>query len=197
MPKLSALQWILFAVFLLFYGFAVFAVTRDYYLRNPLLTAAVDASAARAPHGLPKASPPTWIERRMRGDEQPVITPTGTDPALLNEQGDALFAEKRYREAIQFYRRVLELEGDDIDAHNDLGLALHYAGESQEALEILKAGTDKAPQFQRIWLTLGFVSANAGDREAAKTALEKARALNPENGIGQEATRLLGLLEGG
>jgi hypothetical protein len=41
------------------------------------------------------------------------------------------------------------------------------------------------------------VSANAGDREGAETALEKARALNPENGIGQEATRLLGLLGGG
>ena len=35
MPKLSPIQWIIVALFLGFYGFAVFALTRDHYLRNP------------------------------------------------------------------------------------------------------------------------------------------------------------------
>jgi cytochrome c-type biogenesis protein CcmH/NrfG len=63
-------------------------------------------------------------------------------------------------------------------------------------LKTLRIGTEKDPDFQRIWLTLGFVSAQSGDAARARTALEKARDLDPDNSIGQEAERLLGLLQG-
>jgi tetratricopeptide (TPR) repeat protein len=91
---------------------------------------------------------------------------------------------------------VIELDPEDLDAYNDLGLALHYSGRSQAGLETLQEGAAKDPEFQRIWLTMGFVSAQAGDPAGAHPALEKARDLDPDNGIGQEATRMLGLLKG-
>jgi tetratricopeptide (TPR) repeat protein len=194
MPKLSALQWVVLVLFLAFYGFAVFAFTRDYYLRHP--PRAVAAVASQAPHGLPQSSAPTWIQRQMQGGDGPAVDLTTTDAVMLGQQADELFTQKRYPEAIAVYRRVLELEPENADAHNDLGLALHYVGKPEEALQILRAGAEKAPGLQRIWLTLGFVSANAGDREGARTALEKARSLGPDTGIGQEAERLLGILAG-
>ena len=63
-------------------------------------------------------------------------------------------------------------------------------------MEVLRAGAVADPEFQRIWLTLGFVSAQSGDAAGAREALQRARDLDPDNGIGQEATRLLGRLDG-
>ncbi|MEA3278421.1 MAG: tetratricopeptide repeat protein [Pseudomonadota bacterium] len=197
MPRLSPLQWLILALFLAFYGFAVFALTRDYYLRNPSQIAATSPPSAQSPHALPQAGQRTWIQGAMQ-DGGDIIPPavTETNPVLLNQTADGLFAQKRYAEAIALYQRVLELDPEDIDAHNDLGLALYYAGQPQAALELLKEGTGKRPDFQRIWLTLGFVSARAGDKPGAQEALEKARALGADNSVGQEAARMLGLLQG-
>jgi tetratricopeptide (TPR) repeat protein len=197
MPRLTPLQWLLVAAFLGFYGFAVFALTRDYYMRHPPRFAGPPA-ASQAPHALPGQAGRTFAEREvLAGSAAPAQRPTGNDPQQLNRAGDELFGQRRYDEAIPYYRRALELEPDDPDASNDLGLALHYTGQSAEAVRVLRAGAERSPDFQRIWLTLGFVSANAGDEAAARESLEKARALDPENGIGREAARLLGLLEGG
>jgi tetratricopeptide (TPR) repeat protein len=196
MPRLTPLQWLLFAAFLAFYGFAVFAVTRDYYLRNPPRVAA--APADRAPHAVAPQRDRTFIQGEvLSGPGAAAPPPTGTDPDQLNRAGDALFAQRRYAEAIPYYRRALELAPDEPDAGNDLGLSLYYAGQAGEALEVLRSAAQRSPAFQRIWLTLGFVSANTGDRSAARDALGKARDMDPENDIGQEAARLLGLLEGG
>ena len=115
---------------------------------------------------------------------------------LLSQQADALFGQGRYAEAIPLYRRILELSADDLDAHNDLGLALHYTGQTAEGLAILAQGTVKGPEFQRIWLTYGFVQGQSGDQAGAVTTLTRARDLGPETGIGKEAARLLGVLEG-
>ena len=188
MPKLPPLQWFLFAVFLLFYGFAVFALTRDYYLRHPPRPV---ASTAPAPgHGAaPTTAPSTFIQREVAGMGAPTVPLTSTDKAQLNDAGDQLFGQRRYQEAIPYYRRALELDPADTDASNDLGLALFYTGQSAVALETLRAGTQRSPDFQRIWLTLGFVSAGAGDKTGARAALEKARALGPDTPIGQEAQR--------
>lgn len=196
MPQLSPIQWLIVAVFLAFYGFAVFALTRDHYLRRPAL-ATVPANPS--PHGLPttRQQPRTWIQGAMQPGESGVpVSVTESNPALLNQNADELFAQKRYSAAIPLYRRVIELDPEDLDAYNDLGLALHYSGRSQAGLETLQEGAAKDPEFQRIWLTLGFVSAQAGDPAAAQPALEKARDLDPDNGIGQEATRMLSLLKG-
>lgn len=197
MPKLSPVQWLIFVLFLGFYGFAVFALTRDYYVRNPPRIVAAPSPAAQAPHALPAQAAPTFIQREMMADSgPPAPAPTGNDPDQLSRAGDSLFAQKRYAEAVPYYRRVLELSPGDPDASNDLGLALHYTGQSRQAIEVLRVGTEKSPEFQRIWLTLGFVSANVGDTAVARAALEKALALGPNNGVGQEASRMLGLLEG-
>ena len=197
MPRLTPLQWLLFAAFLAFYGFAVFALTRDYYLRYPSRPLSNVASGSQAGHGTSGAAPPTFIQREVAGMGAPAVPLTSQDPAQLNDAGDRLFGQKRYAEAIPYYRLTLELSPDDVDASNDLGLALHYTGQSAEAMKILRAGAGLNPGFQRIWLTLGFVSAGAGDRDGARAALEKALALGSDNPVGQEAQRQLDRLGGG
>jgi tetratricopeptide (TPR) repeat protein len=191
MPKLSFLQVVGIAAFLAFYGFAVFALTRDYYMRHPPRVAAVPAS----PHTSVQARPrPPGLT--LDNDTGIPAAVAGTNAVLLSQQADDLFGQGRYAEAIPLYRRVLEISADDLDAHNDLGLALHYMGQGEEALAILAQGTAKGPEFQRIWLTYGFVQGQAGDKTSAAAALTRARDLGPDTSIGKEAARLLGLVQG-
>ncbi len=198
MPKLSPLQWLLFALFLFFYGFTVFAVTRDYYLRHLARTvAATPAVTSTAPHAVPaQSAAPAAPTSPLPPPSAIPQTITESNVQLLAQQADALFVERRYAEAIPVYRRILELSPNDVEAHNDLGLALHYAGDSNAALTLLRAGTAKDPAHQRIWLTLGFISLQAGDPTEARAALERARDLGADTGVGQEAIRLLDLIEG-
>jgi len=190
MPKLSLLQAIGVVAFLAFYGFAVFALTRDYYLRHPASLAAAPAVPHPVAQARPRQGGPT-----LDNDSSIPATVTGTNPVLLAQQADGLFGQGRYAEAIPIYRRILELAPDDLDAHNDLGLALHYAGQTPEALTILAQGTAKGPDFQRLWLTYGYVQSQAGLEEGAVTALTRARNLGPQTGIGKEADRLLGVIQ--
>ena len=192
MPKLSLLQAIGVVAFLAFYGFAVFALTRDYYLRHPPSLAAVPAAPRPVAQTGPRPGGPT-----LANDSSIPASVSGTNPVLLAQQADALFGQGRYAEAIPLYRRILELAPDDLDAHNDLGLALHYMGQTPEALTVLARGTEKGPTFQRLWLTYGYVQSQAGMGEGAVAALARARDLGPETGIGKEAARLLGAVQSG
>lgn len=199
MPKLSPLQWLFMAVFLAFYGFVVFALTRDYYVRHPIRPplAQLPGSASTQPDPHARGQSPQATAGILGADLTDVVPQAieDSDPLLIGERADRLLDERRYREAIPLYRRVLELTPDDVETYNDLGLALHYSGDSTAALEVLRSGAAGAPDFQRIWLTLGFVSLQAQDPEAARVALTRARDLGPDNAIGQEAVRLLGLAD--
>lgn len=195
LPRLTPLQWLVVLIGLFFYGFAVFALTRDYYLRHPPRPAAPQAAA----HGT-VGSDTAALGQRMRAalgaaDGGAPIAVDTSDPAALARAADQLFVARRFGEAIPLYRRLLELTPDDVDARNDLGLALHYAGDTAAGLEVLRAGAAAAPEQQRLQLSLGFVALQAGDTQTARAALDRARALAPDSDIGREAARLLGLLD--
>jgi tetratricopeptide (TPR) repeat protein len=191
-PRLTLLQWFIVIFGLAFYGFAVFALTRDYYLRNPPRPAvAAQASAAANPHALGAS-----MRDALSGadDDVSALIADIEDPAVLNDQADRLFQARRYRDAIALYRRVLELTPGSADAQNDLGLALHYAGDTEVGLETLRAAAAAAPEHQRLQLTFGFIALQAKDLSTATEALTRAQALDPDTDIGREAARLLGLM---
>ena len=196
MPKLTPLHWLLAAVFLAFYGFAVFAVTRDYYVRHPVRPPATRGGAAVVPAGHPAARAPNaaapGAAPRSGGDAVPAVL-TETNADLLRRRADALFSEGHYRETLPVYRRILELAPEDLETRNDLGLALYYTGDASGALGQLRTATAADPRFQRGWLTLGYVTLESGDKPKAREALGQARDLGPDNPLGQEAVRLLGV----
>lgn len=186
MPKLSSLQWLLFVLFLFFYGFTVFAVTRDYYVRT--MTRPAIAAVSGSPHG---AVPQSTRAPQVSAIPQAL---TESNPELLRQQGDTFFSQGQYAEAVPVFQRIIELSPDDVDAHNDMGLALYYTGDTAGALTRLRAGAAKDPSHQRVWLTLGFVSLQAEALDEAREALSHARGLDPDTGMGREASRLLELI---
>lgn len=116
------------------------------------------------------------------------------DPAEIDRQANQYFQDKDYDNAARLYRRVLELSPDNVGTLNNLGLTLYYLGRSSEALEMLRRGSDLQPEFQRIWLTLGFVESGLGNIPEAKQALQNAIELGPETDPGKSATKMLSKL---
>lgn len=117
-----------------------------------------------------------------------------SDPQSLARLGDQYFENNNFKQAIEIYKKVLEINPDDVDTFNDLGLAYHYTGNSALAEEVLIKGTETAPAFQRIWLTLGYVLKSSGKNEQAKVVLQKTVEMGFNNEIGQEAIKMLGEL---
>ena len=113
---------------------------------------------------------------------------------LHAELGDLYFENKRFPQAIEEYRKAINIDPKDADSYNDLGLALHYTGKSDEAVETLKKGTQMNDSYQRIWLSYGFILTSTGNNGEAKSGLEKAISIDPNTDIGFEAKRIHGLL---
>ena len=117
-----------------------------------------------------------------------------SDPQSLALLGDQYFESRNYEQAIELYKKALEINPNDIDTSNDLGLAYHYTGNSDLAEEVLLKGIEADPEFQRIWLTLGYVLKSAGKSEEARSVLQKTVEMGSDNEIGQEAIKMLGQL---
>jgi len=117
------------------------------------------------------------------------------DPAALARLGDSYFESNNYAQAIEIYKKVIEIKPDDIDTYNDLGLAYQYTRQSELAVTALRKGTEINPSYQRIWLSLGWVLMATGKNEEAITALKTAADLDPTSDVAQEANRMIGLIK--
>ncbi len=111
--------------------------------------------------------------------------------ALLAALGDAYFEQRRFDEAIPIYRRVITFHPEDYDALNDLGLAYHYTGNSQAALEALEQSIAANPDYKFARLSKGFILLSLGRYQEAEAPLRKAQALDPDGNVGAEAGRML------
>lgn len=120
------------------------------------------------------------------------------DPQNLRvraQLADLYFENNMFEKAIPEYKELLELDDTDGDTYNDLGLSYHYTGRPDLAVETLRKGTEVAPSFQRIWLSLGFVLTATNRSDDARAPLQKAISLDSENDVAAEARRLLGILD--
>jgi tetratricopeptide (TPR) repeat protein len=114
------------------------------------------------------------------------------DTKLLISLADAYFERKQFSKAVANYKRAVQADPGNVDFYNDIGLAMHYMGDSAGALKYIEEGINKNPYKQRIWLTKGFILAyGMGDLDAAKEAWEKTKALDPLSGIGKAAADYL------
>ena len=117
---------------------------------------------------------------------------TPEDWAIYARLGDVYFRLRRFEDAIKYYKKAIELNPDDVDTYNDLGLSNHYMGKSVEGLKYIEEGIKRDPYYHRIWLTKGFILAyGLGKKEEAEKAWQKALKLDPEGQVGKAAKAYL------
>ena len=180
--------WISMAVFQVFFGFAVFAITRDYY--------EVDVQEKTSRPSSIVQSAPVWPNSISEAEIDRLSLPglgnlATQDPLEIYRQAEEFFASRQYDKAAQYYEQLLAFSPNDAEIHNNLGLTLHYLGRSNEALQRLNEGISADPENQRIWLTLGYVNSQLGNTEQARTALTNATQIGTDESIRQSATKML------
>ncbi len=180
--------WTLLLVFQVFFGLAVFAITREYYMPD---TPAVQGHASIS--GPPAAS---WSRGVTATDISRLSSPglvesAPDDPAEIYRQAEEFFAARQYDRAAHLYEQLLPYSPDDAEIYNNLGLTLFYVGRPQESLRRLNEGVAVDPEHQRIWLTLGYVNSQLGNTEEARTALTKATQVGGNASVRESAEKML------
>lgn len=174
-------HWIILGALLVVFSAVVFISTRSHY-------------TGETEPGTSRISPPPVPDLQTGMEEKQLleqIEKNPENPEYLARLGDLYFESSRYEQAIEMYKRVLNLNPQDVDTYNDMGLALYYTGRSDLATDTLKKGAEAAPSYQRIWLSLGFVLMSSGRNEEAAEALTKAHDLAPHTPMGREAQGML------
>jgi tetratricopeptide (TPR) repeat protein len=94
-------------------------------------------------------------------------------------------------------RSVLDVElVNDSEGHVQKGKEELLSGEVDRAIAEFRTALAKQHDNPRAHLNLGIALKLKGDRSGARSALEKARQLDPDGPVGKEAERLLQGLEG-
>lgn len=180
----SAKFWVLLGIFQVFFGFAVFAITRDFYQVETV------APGNSVESGIAAGSSFSSIDPALL-DSLGNDAAFPQDPDEILRRANEYFANRQYAKAAELYEKLLTYDANNADTLNNLGLTLHYVGRSDEALRRLNEGIAVNPDYQRIWLTLGFVNSDLGNTEAAREALSTAAGMDPDSDIGRSASRML------
>jgi tetratricopeptide (TPR) repeat protein len=185
MPE-SYKKWVLIGIAIMGIALAAFVIIAPSLEKSKVVESGLQSSAP----------PPTQFTDSNQLKVLPVeeLGVDTSDPQSLARLGDEYFESSNYEQAIEIYKKVLEDNPSDIDTFNDLGLAYHYTGNSDLAEETLIKGVEIAPEFQRIWLSLGYVLKSAGKDDESRSALQKTVDMDPDSDVGQEAIRMLGQL---
>ena len=184
----SAKFWIQMILFQVIFGLTIFTFTRQYYMQDPGKTGATPAVISQSA----PAGPHRAMETELTQFD-PVIPGVmkSEDPAVLARQADEFFAKEQYQQAADVYQQLLATGQNEVDTYNNLGITLHYLGRSTEALDVLNKGVAVDSNYQRIWLTLGFVNKQLGNNEQARMALTTAVQLDAANDVGKSAAKML------
>jgi tetratricopeptide (TPR) repeat protein len=177
----SYTHWIVLGVLLVVFSAVVLVSTRSRYTRE-------------TETGVIRISPPQVPDLQTGTEEKQLleqVEKNPENPEYFARLGDLYFESSRYEQAIEMYKRALNLNPQDADTYNDMGLALYYTGRSDLAIDTLKKGAEVSPSYQRVWLSLGFVLMSSGRNEEAAKALTKAHDLAPYSPMGREAKGML------
>lgn len=102
-----------------------------------------------------------------------------TEPRHHSDLGSALLAGGDLAGATASYQRAAALDPDNGVVLANLGYALAHGNRLDEALAVLQRAVERAPRSVTAWNNLAMVSLRRGDREGARSALERARAIDP------------------
>ena len=93
--------------------------------------------------------------------------------AYKSERGKELMGQQKFEEAVSVYRQLVQAVPNNPGMLLNLGMALHLAGHSREAIAPLEHATKLDPTILPAWLFLGASYLSAGDAARSLPPLEK------------------------
>ena len=95
-------------------------------------------------------------------------------------EGDELFEEGRYAEAVERYTETIAIDPAAELAHNNMGVALETMGKYEEAVREYEKAIKINPRYEIAWFNMGNSLFSVGRRKEAMEAYEKAVEINPD-----------------
>lgn len=136
------------------------------------------------------AGPPGPVMQQIRALKER-IAQNPNDGAAYSQLGDLYFQASKFEEALELYKKAVEINGEDVVSRNDLALCYHIAKKDKEAFAQLDAALRIAPREPHLWLTLGVISYETGNLKRAREAFEQAYKLDPASSVGAKAKKML------
>jgi tetratricopeptide (TPR) repeat protein len=96
------------------------------------------------------------------------------------QQGFAFIKLGQMDKAIHWYRKVLEINPENIEALSNIGGALQTIGKLEEAIAIYQKTVSIKPEFAEAYSNLGSALATQGKLEEAVTSYQKAISIKPD-----------------
>jgi Tfp pilus assembly protein PilF len=103
-----------------------------------------------------------------------------TSPWLCYRAGQAFQSAGRAPEAEPWYRRAVQLAGENLEFINKLGTILIAGGKLKEGIEILNSSLQRNPKQAAAWTNIGFGHLRDGDTQLAMRCYDEAIALDPD-----------------
>ena len=113
---------------------------------------------------------------------------------LLSQLGDMYFESGQYFDATLIYDRAIIVNPMCADCYNDKGLASHYMGDTETAIESFDKAVEINPEYTNAWLSKGFVLVSVGRYQEAIEPLNKVKELDTTGGLAAEADKFLAMV---
>jgi len=102
------------------------------------------------------------------------------DAASLIRLANMYHDARKFEEAVQYYKRGLEVTPKDVDARTDMGICLYEMGMADDAIAQFRTSLSYDPKHWQTWLNLGIVALSSkNDVKTATDAFNKVEEINP------------------
>jgi protein O-GlcNAc transferase len=96
-------------------------------------------------------------------------------------RGAALLSAGKYIDAAECYEKILEMDQNNADAHNNLGIAYFETGFRDDAIDEFKVATKLAPDHAEAWKNLGkAIRDTGGNPDQAARCFRKSLSIVPD-----------------
>ncbi len=111
-------------------------------------TADTASSQDGSQQGLPAGHPPIQVARTIEGMEN-AAAQNPTDKTIPLKLANYLYDNRLYPLAIQWYQKALSLDPKNTDARTDMGTAMFYNGQPQEAIAQYRQALQADPAHEQ------------------------------------------------
>jgi len=127
--------------------------------------------------------PPTEIMEKVFakvGALKETIQKNPRDGAALIQLANFYQDAGKFEQAVEYYRKALEVNPNDVNPRTDMGICLREMGKPDDAIAEFRRSIALDPRHWQTWLNLGIVSLyDKKDPATAASAFGKVEELNP------------------
>jgi tetratricopeptide (TPR) repeat protein len=114
----------------------------------------------------------------------------------IRNLGNIAFDQEQSETAISYYQRYLKLKPDDLSVQTDLATMYLAGGKADQAIQAYEAVLKINPSFFQAQFNMAIAYRSLGDNDKMLAALDKARAMAPDDASRNQVDQLLARAKG-